>query len=475
MKNNNDNFDNYSYDIPVSKTKSSANVDFEPTADDQKKNQNGKKTAVSIICALTALAMIAVIIAVPVKYGGYKNLWYEINGGRINYPYVFVHGLGGWGEDGGLDTASPYWGSSAGSITDYLKNEGFDVCAPGVGPISSTWDRACELYAQLTGTTVDYGAYHSEMHKHARFGRQYTTALVPQWGERINGGQRVKINLVGHSYGGETARLLASLLEYGDENEQNASGNETSPLFTGGKGSYVFSVTTLCSPHNGTSLTCLINSVGRLIGLDSTTDLLTTVCFAAAGVTSPVSGVYDFMLDQFGVGKINGGLSEIKNAVRAVVESDNDHAGYDLSPDGAKELNSKIKTVKDVYYFSYSYCSTKDASVLNRQTADLKISLPVLIGFSDAMGMYTGVTDGGINIDSSWQANDGLVNVVSAKYPLGEEHEEYIQDSTKVKKGIWYVMPTRSGHHGTVIGMDGNTSEVRQFYSDLTSMIENLR
>ena len=91
------------------------------------------------------------------------------------------------------------------------------------------------------------------------------------------------------------------------------------------------------------------------------------------------------------------------------------------------------------------------------------------------MGMYTGVTDGGINIDSSWQANDGLVNVVSAKYPLGEEHEEYIQDSTKVKKGIWYVMPTRSGHHGTVIGMDGNTSEVRQFYSDLTSMIENLR
>lgn len=43
MKNNNDNFDNYSYDIPVSKTKSSANVDFEPTVDDQKKNQNGKK------------------------------------------------------------------------------------------------------------------------------------------------------------------------------------------------------------------------------------------------------------------------------------------------------------------------------------------------------------------------------------------------------------------------------------------------
>ncbi len=475
MNEKNDNFDNYSYDIPVSRNKRESSVEFNKTVDDPMEKRNGRKIAVSIICTLTAIAMIAVIIAVPVKYGGYKNLWYEINGGKINYPYVFVHGLGGQGEDGGLDSVSDYWGSSSGSITEYLKTEGFDACAPSVGPISSTWDRACELYAQLTGTTVDYGEYHSELHNHERFGRQYTTALVPQWGEKINGGQRVKINLIGHSYGGETARLLASLLEYGDENEQNASGNETSPLFTGGKGSYVFSVTTLCSPHNGTSLTCLINSVGKLIGVDSTTDLLTTVCFAAAGVTSPASGIYDFMLDQFGIGKINGGISEIKNAVRAVTESDNDHAGYDLSPDGASELNSKIKTAENVYYFSYSYCSTKEASVLNGQTADLSISLPVLIGFSDAMGMYTGVTDGGINVDSSWQSNDGLVNVVSAKYPFDEEHEEYIPDNTKIKKGVWYVMPTKSGHHGTVIGMDGNTSEVRQFYSDLTSMIENLR
>lgn len=466
----------YSGDIPISK-KNTPDDDYgEAVIEDPHEKTSGKKTAVAIIAAFTALVMIAAIIAIPMKYGGYKNLWYEINGGKIKYPYILVHGLGGWGEDGGLNNAAPYWGNSSGDMPEYLRGEGYEVYAPAVGPISSSWDRACELYAQITGTTVDYGEYHSQQHNHARYGRQYTAPLVPDWGGKKNGGQTVKINLVGHSYGGETARLLTSLLEYGDENEKNTTDKESiSPLFTGSKGNWVFSVTTLCSAHNGSSLTCLIDTAGGLIGLGSATELLTTVCFAAAGVTYPVSGVYDFMLDQFGIGKINGGLSEIKNAVNAVVGSDNDHAAYDLSPDGAAELNGKIETVKNVYYFSYSYCSTKEATVLNGQTADLRVSLPALIGISDAMGMYTGVTKGGISIDSSWQANDGLVNVVSAKYPFDENHEDYVPDSTKIKKGIWYVMPTRTGHHGTVIGMGGNTSEVRQFYNELVDMTENLR
>lgn len=468
--------ENYSGDIPIGRKNTQSGDTPAKTVDDPHEKMSKKKIIVSITAALTALVMIAAIIAIPLKYGGYKNLWYEINGGKINYPYIFVHGLGGWGEDGGLNNASPYWGSSSGDLLDYLRDAGYEVYAPAVGPISSTWDRACELYAQITGTTVDYGEYHSQQHNHARYGRLYTTPLVPDWGGKKNGGQTVKINLVGHSYGGETARLLASLLEYGDENEKNTTDKDSiSPLFTGGKGSYVFSVTTLCSPHNGSSLTCLIDTAGSLIGLGSATDLLTTVCFAAAGVAYPVSGVYDFMLDQFGIGKINGGLSEIKNAITSVVNSDNDHAAYDLSPDGAAALNTQIETVKNVYYFSYSYCSTKEATVLSGQTADLRVSLPVLIGISDAMGMYTGVTKGGISIDSSWQANDGLVNVVSAKYPFDENHEDYVADSTKIKKGIWYVMPTRTGHHGTVIGMGGNTSEVRQFYNEMIEMTESLR
>ena len=51
-----------------------------------------------------------------------------------------------------------------------LNEKGIEAYAPAVGPLSSAWDRACELYAQLMGTRVDYGEAHSKMHGHNRYG-----------------------------------------------------------------------------------------------------------------------------------------------------------------------------------------------------------------------------------------------------------------------------------------------------------------
>ena len=73
-------------------------------------------------------------------------------------PVVFVHGLMGWGQRAGINAVLPYWGMTTGSLTSYLNSLGYETYSATVGPISSAWDRACELYAQLTGTTVDYGA-----------------------------------------------------------------------------------------------------------------------------------------------------------------------------------------------------------------------------------------------------------------------------------------------------------------------------
>ena len=78
-------------------------------------------------------------------------------------PVVFVHGLMGWGERAGLNSVLPYWGMTTGSLTAYLNSLGYETYSATVGPISSAWDRACELYAQLTGTTVDYGAAHGAL------------------------------------------------------------------------------------------------------------------------------------------------------------------------------------------------------------------------------------------------------------------------------------------------------------------------
>ena len=347
---------------------------------------------------------------------------------------------------------------------------------PSVGPISSAWDRACELYAQLTGTTVDYGEAHSKEHNHARYGRTYSTPLFEGWGEKINGGQRVKINLVGHSFGGATVRLLTSLLEYGSEAEQLATGSETSPLFTGGKGDWVNSVTTLCAPHNGSSLTEVLNTVGGVVGITDTTEMLIKLCFSVAEVGSGASSVYDFKLDQFGISSVSGDTAEMEKAISAVTESGNDHAGYDLSPDGAAKLNETIQIVEDVYYFSYSYSTTKEGSFLRTQVPETS-TLPVLYPFALAMGSYKGTTAGGISIDETWQENDGLVSVVSARYPFNEPYVEYTEfpsEEIEITRGIWHVAPTKSGDHGTVIGLNAQAEPTQNFYTDLFTMIDSL-
>ncbi len=451
-------------------------IEKEPFAEESEAEYKVKKKIPvrKIIAAVIALAIVVTAIAIPAYFGSYKEAWWEINGGKIQYPYVLVHGLAGYGDGDGINDTVQYWGATSGDLKTYLTEQGYTVHTPSVGPFSSAWDRACELYAQLTGTTVDYGEAHSKEHNHARFGETFETPLVENWGEKINGGQRVKINLVGHSFGGATVRLFTSLLEYGSEAEVNATGDETSPLFKGEKGNYVNSVTTLCAPHNGSSLTEIINDTGSIIGIGNTTDLLVDLCFNVLGITNPVSGIYDFKLDHFGINAVEGDGEDVSSAVSEFISAGKDNAVYDLSPDGAAELNKTIKTVEDVYYFSQAYSTTKEGSLLKGQVPQ-QGTFALLYPVALAMGSYTGTTDDGIVIDEAWQENDGLVNVISAKYPFGEEFIELPDaDLEEFERGIWYVYPVYEGHHGTVIGLGADTESTQDFFTEHFKFIDLL-
>ena len=441
--------------------------EFTEAAPEPKPVKKKRKIGRKIIAIILVILITAAAIGLPTYFGGVKELWWALNGGKIDYSYVLVHGLGGWGEGDGINDVAQYWGGGKFDLKAALEENGYTVHTPSIGPVSSTWDRACELYAQLTGTTVDYGKAHSEAHNHARFGRKYTTPLVENWGEKVNGGQTVKINLVGHSFGGATVRLLASLLEYGNKFEIGRTGDDTSPLFTGGKGHYIHSVTTLCAPHNGSTLTEVLNSVSSPFA--DTTDMLMALCFGVSGISSPVEEIYDIKLDQFEIDK-----SDTRSALKSLVAAGNDHAAYDLSPDGAAELNEQIKTVDGVYYFSYSYSTTAEGKLLGNHLPEAD-TFPVLLPFAAAIGSYSGTTDGGIVIDSSWKENDGLVNVVSAQYPFGDEHSEFPEKEKDIKPGIWYVAETRNGDHGTVIGLNAKKAPTVEFYTELFNMIEELR
>ena len=100
---------------------------------------------------------------------------------RAGFEYVFVHGLSGWGSYDKTNRTMPYWGMLGGDLMKYLGRQGFSCHAASVAPEGSAWDRACELYAQIAGTRVDYGPVHSEKYRHSRFGRDFSRSSLTRW------------------------------------------------------------------------------------------------------------------------------------------------------------------------------------------------------------------------------------------------------------------------------------------------------
>ena len=70
------------------------------------------------------------------------------NFGQNKHPIILVHGFMGWGRD---EMGSyRYWGGKN-DIENELKKNGFEVYTSNVGPVSSNWDRAIELFYQIKG------------------------------------------------------------------------------------------------------------------------------------------------------------------------------------------------------------------------------------------------------------------------------------------------------------------------------------
>ena len=232
-----------------------------------------------IICLLTAAVLL--FTAVCPAFAAEEE----------KYPYVFIHGMMGWGENGSGFIDGPYWGMKVADIPAYFRENGYEAAVPTVGPMSSAWDRACEVYAQLTGTVVDYGAAHSAACGHARFGRDYTgRALLFENGWDVE----TPINIVSHSFGGPTSNVFTSLMEYGSDEEKAASPDDCSELFKGGHPGLVHSLTTLESPHNGSTLANLLNDTFLPV-------ILASVIMNVMGSSKEI--LVDFMFDQFGITK----------------------------------------------------------------------------------------------------------------------------------------------------------------------------
>lgn len=374
---------------------------------------------------------------------------------KNNYPFVFVHGMFGWGEKIGMDKLSPYWGGTTGSLVKYLRKESYECYSASVGPVSSAWDNACELYAQLMGTRVDYGKAHSEAHGHNRYGRTYKKPLCEGFGER-------KIHLIGHSHGGQVIRLLTHLLTYGSETEIAATDPEDiSPLFTGGKESYIESVTCICAPNNGSTIYQVVDDKNLVHTLGRFTDFM----MGLLGRTPLHGRLVDYQFEQFGLTPVKGEFKQDKlfSAMNRIRDGE-DYVLSDLSLKGAYELNKLIEISKNIHYFSYAAngCTGEKHNSKNMNFPLLKIFSHVLVK------LPLPADDFGLTFDESWRANDGLVNTVSAKNPADEPAREF--DGT-AEKGVWNVMPVLQCDHGMATGLFASRKKTRNFYRELGDML----
>lgn len=348
-----------------------------------------------------------------------------------SYHIVLVHGFMGWGRDEVLGLK--YWGG----FTDYqqkLIEYGYPTHTAAVGPVSSNWDRACELYACIKGGTVDYGYVHSRKNGHARYGRTYP-GLYPEWGSLTTKGDVNKIHLIAHSMGGQTVRTLLQLLKEGSAEEQAETPSQLSPLFTGKK-SWVHSITTIASPHDGTTLAD---------GLNIFDDFAKNFVASLAAFTGAGSALlYDFKLDQWGL-KRNPGESFSDYTKRvfdsSIWKNSTDLANWDLSTDGARALNSWVKAQADVYHFSYSTRATVPSILTDNELPHVTAMTPLLHPFGIFLGSYTRHEPGRVIIDDSWKPNDGVVNTISQNGPKIWSADKMINYNGTPQLGTWNVMP----------------------------------
>ena len=421
------------------------------------------KKSKNFLCLLLALVMAGSLLLLPAAAANTQQ------SGAERYPTVYVHGLMGWGARDQIYAVTPYWGLTS-DLMPYLTSKGYESYAASVGPLSSAWDRACELYAQLTGTTVDYGAAHAAKYGHARYGVTYDKPLFEGWSADK------KINLVGHSFGGATARLLMQLLAHGCPEEvqaAEAAGEAPSPLFTGGKAGWVHALVAIAAPHDGSTF---LN-----VQPDAANALSTLFLGAARALgISAFKGVYDFQLDQFGIRKDDG--ETFSQALERVLHSDflshNDNAFLDLTIDRALEINDDIGIEPNVYYFSYAGNQT-----VSNAAGDSFSPSPAMWGLfhpgSAKMGRYYDrYTAGGFYINKRWLPNDGMVNTVSAFYPIHSDGTCLTRDGRQgwtnydgysnihFRPGIWYVMPVQSFDHIQFVGgmLNGSLVKTRALY-----------
>ena len=449
--------------------------------------KKSSKSLAVIVCLALMMSLLVFPVSAASSSGGNNT-----GTPSKDYPMVFIHGYLGWGEYDMLDKILPHMGMTTGDTATWLESQGYNVVKPALGPMCSAWDRACELYAELTGTRTDYGIAHSKKYGHERYGRDYTGRGLL---EDYKWSATNKLNLFGHSFGGATERTFVDILSDGRKEEveaAKAAGETVSPFFEGGKSDWVYSVTMLVAPSNGSDF-CEANPFMR----EFITGLVHYV--SSALEVTDFKGIYDPHLDHFHIYKEDN--ETIMQGVLRVLNSDymdhHDNALDDLWVDRATWMNKELQLQPNIYYQLYYGCTTDIGKAIgdnipndrqwllfrpmsaNMGKLDTTTKGSFLDGFGDTL---TTINVPAQRLGREWQPNDGMVNMVSGYCPfrlddkgnrIYDKHTSYVEGMA-CEPGQWYIMPMQNMDH---IGFAGgffneNPDNVHQFYVRALNQID---
>lgn len=403
---------------------------------------------------------------------------------KNNYPVVLVPGI---------------IGSFAPGAKRTIEGLGTECFTPSFCLLSGVWNRACELYAQIKGGVVDYGAAHSNAFGTERYGNSYE-GFYPEWGEKDKNGKTKKITIIAHGYGATVARLLAHLMKNGASSEKEYRQEGVSPLFEGGHDGAIHCIVTLGGLNDGTTLFQALEGTfpGSMMKLTKAAFLLD------AKNPCPYGKAIHFSLPE--------DLKNPKHLLRFdedIIERYNlqlgDNVFHTSGLDSMEEFNSMVENSPSTYYIAYTGEVTKnymdyipDKPLLvqknplklgkheNPLTAKRSydnssrrdITLPAkeagLTALTSALiGRYTNYIKGQPLVDEAAHPNDGIVNTNSSLVPSTEElvYFTYPEDCIK---GEWVQMPIERKNHFEYLGFLVSPDKYYNRVFDLLKIICNL-
>ncbi|DAZ98911.1 TPA: hypothetical protein N0F65_001350 [Lagenidium giganteum] len=250
--------------------------------------------------------------------------------------------------------------------------------------------------------------------------------------------------------------------------EEDASSH---PLFGGGL-DWVESVTTISSPNHGTLLANMIYDN------DDFYESAASAVLAFAGVGGHTTkNFFDAKLDQWGL-EVRGDDETLLAYVKRIMKSSlfnpgfHDTCGHSTSTFGAAEENAWVKTLPNVFYYSYSNKDSYrgiDLFFRRVEYPNLMTMLLPLHATSLLLGSRYAVNHG---FGEEWQPNDGLVSVASMR---NDGSSEIVTFNGSSVPGRWHEMPLLDRmDHGAVIGIGNKRRPVLGIYEKHLKMLKNL-